>query len=217
FSSVVPFGQDVPSGWSGGLGIGGYASFGTVGGGPGILPGASLSGFAMQSFGVPTIRRVRLVPFWMHVVESHEKVTPADMAAAGEIEASIAVETVTLGASGVAKGSFSHWDQLRDDLARAITLNWIRDNKLAKDLTRQLAFERAALDAGDFFTAKVRLGPVLDTINNSTPAQRTSEGYALVALNTQALIDFTPDNATEPKLTISPKAGELIVGQTAAF
>ena len=59
FGSVVPFGQDVPSGWSGGLGIGGYAGFGTTGGGPGILPGASLSGFRMESFGVPTSGSMR--------------------------------------------------------------------------------------------------------------------------------------------------------------
>lgn len=215
--ALVPFGQEVPPGWNGGLGLGGYASYSITGSNRGIAPGASLSGFELRSFGVPSVRRIQVIPFWMHVVDDHDAVTPADMAAAGQVEQQIVFETVTLGPSGVQYGSFAHWDQLRDDLAQAIGLGWISNNRLARDLTDQLAFARQALDAHDFFTARLRLGPVLDTINRSTAAQRTSEGFALVALNVQSLIDNTPDNPVEPKLSVSPKTATLTVGAQQGF
>jgi hypothetical protein len=211
-ATIVPFGQSVPAGWNGGLGIGGYASFSVRGGTTGILPGASLSGFQLRSFGVPTVRKVNIIPFWMHVVDNHETVTQADMAAAGQIEQSIVFQAMTLGASGVTYGSFAHWDQLRDDLARAIQLGWLIDKNLATTLTSQLAFAREALDAHDFFTAKVRLQPLIDTINASGPGQTTREGFALVSLNAQSLLDNTRDNDVEPKITISPKSATLSVG-----
>jgi CARDB protein len=216
-AALVPFGQDVPGGWNGGLGLGGYASYSITGANRGIAPGTALSGFELRSFGVPTVRKIQVIPFWMHVVSDHDAVTPDDMAAAGQVEQAIVFETVTLGPSGVQFGSFGHWDQLRDDLARAIDLGWISNNKLAKALTDQLAFARQALDAHDFFTARSRLGPVLDTIDNSTAAQRTSEGFSLVALNVQSLIDNTPDNPVEPKLSLTPKTMTLAVGAQQGF
>lgn len=210
--ALVPFGQRVPAGWNGGLGMDGFASFSSGDQAPNILPGSSLGEFQLISFGVPTIRNAQLIPFWMYVVEDHDTVTDADQLAAGDIERSIIFNTVTLGASGVAYGSFAHWNQLRDDLPQAIKLGWISDKKLAKALTSQLAFARQALDARDLFTAKIRLQTVLDTINQSTPAERISEGFGLVALNVQSLIDNTGDNPVEPKITLSPKNAVLPVG-----
>jgi len=202
FSSIVPFGQNVPTGWNGGLGVGGFAGFSPQAGVSGIMPGSTLSGFQLLSFGVPTIRNVQFVPFWMHVVDNHETVTQADLQAAGQLEQSIIFNTITLGASGVSYGSFAHWNRLRDDLARAVQINWISDNQLAKTLTAQLATARQTLESHDLFTTKPQLQTLLDTINRSTPKQRTSEGFALVALNVQSLIDNTPDNLTEPQITI---------------
>ncbi len=210
--TIVPFGQGVPPGWNGGLGLDGYASFSSGDFTPNILPGASLGGFQLTSFGVPTIRKVQLIPFWMHIVEDHDAVTDADLAAAGQIDQDIIFGTVTLGPSGVGRGSFAHWDELRDDLPQAVKLGWISDNKLANALTSQLATARQTLDGGDRFTAKIQLQTVLDTINQSTAAQRTSEGFALVALNVQSLIDNTPDNQVEPKITLTPKSSVLSVG-----
>lgn len=209
--TIVPFGQNVPPGWLGGLGIDSVASF-TSGNAPNIVPGTSLGGFQLISYGVPTIRNVQLIPLWMHIVDDHDAVSQADMLAAGQIERDIIFHTVTLGPAGVSYGSFAHWNQLRDDLARAIQLGWISDNKLAKKLSDQLAYARQALDAHDLFTTKSRLPALLDTINQSSPAQRSSEGFALVALNLQSLIDNTGDNPIEPKITLSPKSADLSIG-----
>lgn len=209
--TIVPFGSNVPPGWLGGLGIDSVASF-TSGNAPNIVPGTSLGGFQLISYGVPTIRDVQLIPLWMHIVDNHDAVSTADRLAAGQIERDIIFHTVSLGPSGVAYGSFAHWNQLRDDLVRAIQLGWITDSTLASSLTNQLATARLSLDAKDFYTAKNLLQPMLDAISRSVPAQRTSEGYALVYLNVQSLINNTPNNEIEPKVSLAPKSSLLSIG-----
>jgi len=210
--TIVPFGENAPQGWFGSLGIDSVASFNSSNISRTIAPGASLGGFQLISYGVPTIRNVQLIPFWVHVVADHDAVSTADRLAAGQIEQNIIFHTVSLGPSGVAYGSFAHWNQLRDDLVRAKQLGWITDPTLANTLTSQLAAARQALDAKDFYTAKTLLQPMLTTINQSAPAQRTSEGYALVFLNVQALINNTPNNQIEPKVSLTPKSSLLSLG-----
>lgn len=212
-AAIVPFGQIVSQGWVGALGLDSYAHFISGDNAPNIVPGTSLGGFQMISYGVPTIRKAQIIPLWMHIVDDHDAVPDADRIEAGKIEQNIIFNTLTLGPSGVSYGSYAHWNQLRDDLAQAIQLGWISDNNLARNLTTQLAYARQALDAHDLYTTKVRLPALLDTINNSTPTQRTSEGYGLVALNVQSLIDNTGDNQIEPKITLSPKTADLSIGR----
>jgi len=212
-NTIVPFGQVVPSGWVGGFGVDSFVNFASGDDVPNIVPGTSMGGFHLISYGVPTIRNVQIMPLWMHIVDDHENVPDADRIEAGQIERNIIFNTVTLGPSGVSYGSYAHWDQLRDDLARAIKLGWISDNKLANNLTTQLAYARQALDAHDLFTTKSRLPALLNTINQSSPTQRSTEGFALVALNVQSLIDNTGDNRIEPKITLLPKSANLSIGK----
>jgi hypothetical protein len=187
--TIVPFGQAVPPGWNGGLGMDSIASFSAKGDTSGIAPGSSAGGFQLLSFGVPTIRDTQIVPLWMHVVKDHDEVTSADMQAAGQVERDIIFHTVTLGASGVSYGSIAHWNQLHDDLARAIRLGWIVDAGLGKNLTDGLASARQAFDARDLSAVKIVLQALLTTIKRSTPGQTTTEGSALVSLNVRSLLD----------------------------
>lgn len=210
--TIVPFGQNAPPGWLGGLGIDSVASFSSSNKSRRIAPGSTLGGFQLVSYGVPTIRDVQLIPFWVHVVTNHDDVSEADRLAAGQTERDIIFHTVSLGPSGVGYGSFAHWNQLRDDLVRAIQLGWITDPTLASTLTSQLATARQSMDAKDFYTAKILLKPMLATISQSVPAQRTSEGYALVYLNVQSLINNTPNNQIEPKVSLTPKSSLLSIG-----
>ena len=208
---IVPFGQIAPPGWTGGLGVDSVAHFACIDA-PNIVPGTSLGGFQLISYGVPTIRNAQIMPFWMHIVDDHDAVPDADRIEAGKIEQDIIFHTVSLGPSGVSYGSFAHWNQLRDDLVRAIQLGWITDPTLASTLTSQLATARQSMDAKDFYTAKILLQPMLATISQSVPLQRTSEGYALVYLNVQSLINNTPNNQIEPKVSLTPKSSLLSIG-----
>lgn len=213
-TKVTPFGQRVPAGWNGGLGVDGFASFTTRTGTPRITPGSSLGGFEVISPGLPSIRKVQIVPFWVFLVDNFENVTPEQEAAARGVEQSIIFHTFTLGPFAVAPGTFGHWDQLRADLNQAIQLGWIPDQTLANTLVTQLASARQALDAGDGTLTKSRLQALIQSANQSTPAQRRVEVVNLVVLNAQRLIENTPDTPIpfEPKVTPSPQKSSLPIG-----
>jgi hypothetical protein len=210
---VIPFGQKVPAGWTGGLGIDSVAHFASGDGSPNIVPGTSLGGFQLFSYHAPTIRNAEIMPLWMHIVDNHDNVAEADRLAAAQIEQDIIFKTVTLGPSEATIGSYAHWNQFRDDLVYAKQLGWLSDPALTNSLINQLALARQVLDAKDFYTAKALLQPMLDAISQSTPLQRTSEGFALVKLNIQSLIDNTPNNQIEPKVSLVPKSSLLSIGK----
>lgn len=144
---LVAFGQQVPTGWSGGLSKAGLAHFWSLNASPNVVPGGSITGLVLKSRGLPTIRPTQAVPFWNLVLNSEEESTPAIEDAATQIRESIVFHAVTVGPSGVSAGSYGHWDQLRDDLNQAIQLGWISDSLLANALVTQLASARQALDA----------------------------------------------------------------------
>jgi len=189
--NFVPVGQNVPPGWHGGLGREGVASFSSGHASVRIKPGFNLSGFELFSPGLPAIRDVQLIPKWVFLVDDHENVTLSERQAAGQSELDMIYKTVTLGPSGVDRGSFAHWNLLRDDLARAIQLGWFPDAALANALTIQLADARAALDARDLYLTHQRLDVLFATISASTPIQRTSEGHGLMYFNVKAIIEST--------------------------
>jgi hypothetical protein len=213
FENIVPFGQNAPAGWNGGMGLDGFASFHSSDQVPKIVPGSSLAGFELLSYGVPTIKEAQVIPFWVHVVDDHGVVTDEERAQAGEIERNLPRSFQTLAPSGVSPQSTGHWNQLRDDLAKAIKLGWIIDPKLANTLTSQLASARAAFDASDSTLVNVRVQQLIDTISTSTPEQRNAEAYALVLLNARRLFDSIP-RGFEPTITIAPKGAELNIGET---
>lgn len=215
---VVPVGTQVPGGWDSGLGANGFAAFSsgdplTVGSDM-IVPGQTKSGFALISPGVPTIRQIEFIPHWVFLVESEDTVTPEEARQARAVKESLRFRTMTLGPSAVQPGAYEHWDQLRNDLNQAIQLGWIPDATLATTLVNQLAEARQALDAIDGTLAKTRLQTLLQTVTQSAPAQRRPEVHDLIVLNTQRLIEGTPDTPIpfEPKVTVAPLEPTLPIG-----
>jgi len=191
--SIVSIGQQLPSGWGGGFGRDGYAGFSTGNNVTGITPGSNLGGFVLISPGVPTIRKMQIVPDWVFVVPDIDKVTDKENAQAAAVERSIIFHTYTLGPAGVTNfGGFSHWNLLRDDIEKAITLGWIPDTALAGTIRTKLAFARKALDAQDGTLAKTRLQTLLATMQAITPGQKIRrEAYDLIVLNIRSLLKHT--------------------------
>ena len=219
--NVVPVGIEVPSGWYGNIYARGAAAFVSLPAGDGgqkILPGQSQGGFVLQSFGSPTLREIAIIPVWAYVTISGEATQEEEQRAA-EIEESIQVRRLTLGPSAAFPGSVVQWNELRDDLQRAIGLGWVTDAALGQALTSQLAAARAARDAFDGTLAKARLQVLYDTISASTAAQRRPELNDLVALNTQSLIANTQDTpiSFEPKVSLNPLDISLPLGATYAL
>lgn len=214
-TTVVPFGQQVPTGWGGGLMRAGFAYFfSSSGPAVHILPGQTLSGFALIGPGMPMIRKIEVSPKWTYVVPDVHVTDPQEEMAAAQVKESIIFHTFTLGPSAHTPGTFAHWDQVRDDLNQAIQLGWIPDQTLASTLVTQLASARQALDAQDGTLAKTRLQTLIQTITQSTPAQRRREVFDLVLLNAQRLVEGTPDTVfpLEPKIKLSPQSSTLPVG-----
>ncbi|MGH7259797.1 MAG: CARDB domain-containing protein [Nitrospiraceae bacterium] len=213
-TTVVPFGQQVSTGWNGGLMRNGFASFSSSGPAVRILPGQTLTGFALIGPGMPTIRKMEVLPFWTYVVPDVHVTNDDEEVAAAQVEEDIIFHTFTLGPSAHTPGTFAHWDQVRDDLNQAIQLGWIPDATLANALVTQLASARQALDAQDGTLAKTRLQTLIQTINQSTPAQRRPEVAGLVVLNAQRLVQSTPDTPIpfEPKLKLTPQSSTQPIG-----
>jgi hypothetical protein len=215
---MVPVGMNMPTGWNGALAVSGFAFFASgdprTTGTDMISPGQTKGGFALISPGVPTIRQVKLVPFWVFLVDDAEATTAEDDQLAQATEDSLPIATQTLGPSAVSPGSFGHWNQLRDDLSQAIQLGWVADPALAATLVSQLASARQAEDASDGTTAKLRLQPLLGAVSQATASQIRQEARDLVSLNVQALVANTPDTPIpfEPKVTLSPKSSSFPLG-----
>src|SRR2546430_1070983 len=213
-TTLVPFGQQVPTGWNGGVRRDGTASFSTSGPDFHILPGQALSGIALLGPGMPMIRKMEVHPKWTYVVPDVHVIDPEEEAAAGQVKQNITFHTFTLGPSGHTPGTFAHWDQVRDDLNQAIQLGWISDQALANALVSQLAAARQALDDQKGTDAKTGLRALIQTITASTPDQRRREAFDLIFLNTQRLIEGTADTVfpVEPKLKLTPQSSTLPVG-----
>ncbi|MFZ5593802.1 MAG: hypothetical protein ACOY4D_06020, partial [Pseudomonadota bacterium] len=213
---VIPFGQHIPQGWMGGMRQDGFASFSGDENSSLISPGSSLAGFELISEGVPTLRAMEIEPDWQFI--SDEEATEEEEQIFAEIEKSILFHTQTLGPSGVFPGTYDHWNQLRDDLNKAMQLGWLPDQAFAATLVNQLASARQAV-AADGTLAKQRLQTLLTTLAQSTSSQRRPEIRDLVYWNVQAIIANTPDTPIpldpfEPKVTLTPPAQTLPLGAT---
>ncbi len=204
-SAVIPFGQRVPAGWTGGLRRDGFASFFSEARANRIRPGVSLGGFEIVSGGVPTIRNMEVEPYWIFV--SAAEATPEQEQTAIDTQKAIILNILTLGPSAPAPGSYVHWNQLRDDLNQAIRLGWVSDRVLATTLVKRLNSARQAQDASDGATAKLRLQSLLDATAQATSRQIRQEARDLVVLNTRALIVNIPDTAipSSPKVAVPPE------------
>ncbi|MDQ6958628.1 MAG: hypothetical protein Q9M24_05895 [Mariprofundaceae bacterium] len=215
--SVISIGQRVPAGWAGGFGRDGYAGFHTRSNVAGIVPSANLGGFVLISPGLPTIRKMQIIPDWMLVVPNLDEVTEAEKQQAGDIERKIIFHTHTLGPAGVTNfGGFSHWNLLRDDIEKAVTLGWVPDTALAGTIRTKLAFARKALDAQDGTLAKSRLQTLLATMQAVTPGQKIRrEAYDLIVLNIQSLLKHTANTPIpfEPAYSLTPPTSTLSLGK----
>lgn len=196
--SVIPVGQKVPSGWLGGFGRDGYLGFASGKPALNIQPGQSQAGFRIESRRVPSLRWIKVIPKWVHLVPNHDAVTEEERNRAADVELKLLFTTFTLGPSSVfEQGSVEHWNQLRDDLERLINQRQCVDPGFGTKLVALLADARTALDVGDGNLAKARLQTLLDTLLPAAEALACSEGRQLVQLNAEALIASTPEKPSD--------------------
>jgi hypothetical protein len=187
-------------------------------------PGTTLEGLQLVAAVPPAVRALTIEPDVFPYLEAlaAERESMGKVLEAYEqltIQRAYVYRGKTLGPLGVAPGSFEHWDTLLADVAQAKQLGWLADPALAATVGTNLAAARQAVVAGDPSAAKANLQTVIDAMQQSTPAQRTSEGYGLVSLNAKFLYDYLVATAPwpwEPKLTLAPERARHSLGETHA-
>ena len=215
-STVAPIGQDAPPGWNGGFGRDGYAGFAKGSNGQTIAPGTGMSGFALFSPRVPTLREIQAKADWVLIVPDHDEVDDETLAEAGRVEQRITFTATSLGPSPISgEGSFEHWNRLRDDLERAVSLGWFHDAVLATTIRQQLADARVALDAGDGTLAKSKLQALLAALNSVGTTHCRREALDLLTLNINSLVAHTWDTPVriEPVYSLTPTTARHALGE----
>jgi hypothetical protein len=213
FVPMVPVGIHVPSGWSGGVGARGVASFCC---GIKVLPGETKGGFELISRGLPTIREIEIEPWWIFMEEGSASEEGAKIAR--EIEESLKVKKKTIGPTAPPSAiSFMVFlETIMSYLDESVDLGWAIDMDLVSSLQSKLEDARSFIEADDPTKAKVALGEFMDLIENATPTQLTSEGRGLLFYNANYLKEALPDTYIPPvrDLTLAPEEATLPLGAT---
>jgi len=214
FEPMVPLGIVVPSGWSGGVGTGGFASFSSRTGFPKILPGEIKGGFQLFSRGLPAIRSIEIEPWWVFATENF--VSAEDEIISRETEESLKFTTRTIGPTAPPQEliPITFLDTIEGYIDESVTLSWLTDSTLITTLKSKLDSARALIEDNDPSSAKVVLGEVMDVINQATSSQIKPEARGLLFYNVQYLKNAMPDTYIPPvkTLSITPDKATLTLG-----
>lgn len=212
---LVPFGIEIPDAWDGALSRDGYASFESRTHASEVHPGHQITGLKLISPGVPVIREMIVVPFWVPVFDGEPD--KAEEAKAGRVLQAIRVHLQTLGPAGT--GALS-WSAFEAEVAQAVKLGWIPDTSLAQTIQDRLnAANAAAVQDHDGTAAKTKLRALLDTLAGASSDQIHTEARDLVRLNAEALIGIIPDTPipVTPEYSLQPAESAHTVGAPATL
>jgi len=210
-SRIIPFGQTMPTDWSGGIDRSGFGLFSALKKQAAIYPGTSKT-FAFHTYTLPTIRRVEIKPDWVLLVENHNEVTEFDRLAALEVQKSITIELETLGPLQPNVGF--PLSRIEKDTIKSISLGWFSDAALGNSIVSEFELSRIAYLQGDGTTAKKHLQVIFDSIINSDLTQRSQEAHDLIYFNVQWLLGYIPDTTypVKTEYEISPISTNNILG-----
>lgn len=204
---MVPVGILGPPDWTLGLGfhskndVRGYASWGGIEDSSLILPGQSLEGFQLTSYGLPGIRTVEVHPDidWQNVPDEF-----SDSAKARQLRDSLIFSTKTVGptappADFVPKEFLNYLISLLHD---SRDLGWVKEDKAQEKLLKQLLKAKRDLEKDKTANAVKELKKFVEEVEDSSCREfhcrdrrkaLTSEAYALLYFNGQYLIEQLPE------------------------
>jgi hypothetical protein len=212
--NFVPVGLDGPAGWARHVGVSQTNKFALL---PnviaaswsglsetlntiGIVPGASLDGLVVTSYGLPGIRSMELQPKEADLSLAgqipEEWQTTEDDTPAGRLQKRKSIKglgflTKTLGPTALPAGytNASLVTRLQGLVDQATGLSWMTDPLLAQQLTGLLTQASAALQQNQNATAKTLLQQFVTAVTSASLAQRRQEASDLLSLNAQFIID----------------------------
>ena len=191
---MVPVGISGPEGWTSGLGFDaktaprGLAAWGSEDEPFRILPGHTLEGFQLTSYGLPGIRQVEIEP---HVVPPEE--VGEDWEALNAFYEQFTFRTKTVGPKAPPQNfvPVDFLNYLISLVHDSRQLGWVREAKEQQHLVRMLLKAKRHLEAGDPGKARSALKEFLERVNEEgcrrfrcdDDKALTSEAYALLFFN----------------------------------
>ncbi len=205
---MVMVGIQSPDGW-----IAGFSKYGTVSLGGGdfvqLKPGQSLSGFELNSYGLPSIREYKgepaldtdaeYYPDW-ESVEGAKDETAAMRTKIKELIERVSFKGKTIGPTAPPADfkPAAFLDYIIDLKHQASSLGWIDNSGIVNSLDAKLDNAKKKMIQGENNTAKNILNAFINDVEaqgcstyvNCPPGKHlTSEAYALLKFNAQYLID----------------------------
>jgi hypothetical protein len=200
---VIPVGfLQSPGKWSGAFSKFGDAGFG---GSPVIEPGDSLSGFVLQSRGLPKIRVLKVYPRF-EVEKYFQSLDDPNLTQTFEemdsLRNMVNYYGFTLGPwlpdSTLSLNSFT--DTLETFRYRSCEeLGWATDAAVCGQLEENLSQVKISLLAKDSVAAANALSNFIELVELEKDASLTSEGYALLFFNAEYLAERLPEPLDEPE------------------
>lgn len=189
---MIPVGMSVPYGWGGGLTPAGIAHIAVDSHTFEILSGQTLGGFEIISRGLPTIREVKIEPWWIYVQSEALTVEEAQQEdqRAREIESLLPFKTKTLGPTAPPADfkPISFIDYIITVKHEAFSLGWITNQGVEQSLDAKLDNAKMKITQGNANAAKNILEAFINEVEAQKDKYLTSEAYGLLKYNVEYLI-----------------------------
>ena len=163
---------------------------------PMILPGKRLSGFIMQSKGLPAIRSAKVDPFFD--VEKFPSIDdmPSDDAADSLMDYIDSVRAAgpktlkTIGPTNLSSpfNNFNFLDTIKSYINQSRSLGWISDSTTKYKYLNFMDSAKAQLGRNDNRTGRATLDSTTANAQRDSGSVLTSEAYALIFFNVKHLI-----------------------------
>lgn len=154
-----------------------------------LKPGNSLDGFALTSYGIPSIRQVIIEPdiYLDMLPESYTENLVATIALENKVK--WVGKTVGPKAPPKALSPSSFLDYIGTLGQQSIQLGWIKDSGWHESLVAKYLEAKKKIASGDTKAGRNILSALLNEIKAQQDKKITSEGFALLYFNIKYLID----------------------------
>jgi hypothetical protein len=195
---ITQVGIDSPPNWICGVGTEKMAFWGADDYPYEILPGQSLSGMVLTSYGLPGIRNIIVMPLIKNSIYPNIDKYDVDMDVLRRVQLQdrdrLSFKSKTVGpiSPPAVFDPISFLDYMIDLKHQAASLGWIDNSGIVNSLDVKLDNAKNKLTLGDNSTAKNILNAFINDVEAQADKHLTSEAYALLKYNAAYLISNLP-------------------------
>jgi len=197
-AAVTPVGMEKPPHWDCGVGTHQMAGWSSSDHPYDIVPGQSLSGMVLTSYGLPGIRNVKVLPLIVETVYPSIEEYDVDMDELRKVQdqdeerVSFYGRTIGPTAPPAVFKTVEFLDYIIDLKHQAASLGWIDNAGIVTSLDVKLDNAKKKLSQGDNNTARNILGAFINEVEAQAGKHLTSEAYALLKYNAAYIMSNLP-------------------------